>query len=186
MKSKMAFAILAILSILACSAPFTISLESTPPNPMTATSPPASNTAIEPTSTGIVISSPSASSTSVAVVPSATDTQPPPASFTPSLPSTPASGAAPGAAGYVDDRSTPSQVIVSYFNAVNRREYARAYGYWRDPASSLGSFSSFAAGYSDTASVDLVFGQINGDQGMSQVHDVVPVILKVNSNTRTQ
>jgi hypothetical protein len=83
---------------------------------------------------------------------------------------------------YIDDRSTASQVIVSYYNAIDRHEYLRAYSYWDDPTNSVGSYSAFAAGYADTASVDLVFGPISGDPGMSQVYYTVPVVLKV---TRT-
>jgi len=84
---------------------------------------------------------------------------------------------------YIDDRSTPSQVIVSFYNAIDRKEYLRAYSYWDNPANSLGSYSSWASGYSTTASVDLVFGSITGDEGMSQYHYTVPVILKATSTT---
>ena len=49
------------------------------------------------------------------------------------------------------------------------------------PATSLGSFSAYANGYKDTASVALVFGQITGDAGMSQVYYTIPVILKVTA-----
>ena len=91
---------------------------------------------------------------------------------------TPAPASTPDASIYIDDRSTPSQVIVSLYNAINRREYLRAYNYWTDPASSLGDFLAYAAGYQDTASVALVFGQITGEPGMSQVYYTVPVILK--------
>jgi hypothetical protein len=87
---------------------------------------------------------------------------------------------------YIDDRSTPSQVIVSFYNAIDRKEYSRAYGYWSDPATSLGSFTSWSNGYGDTASVGLVFGQITGDPGMSQVYYTVPVILKVTTKNYTQ
>jgi hypothetical protein len=76
-------------------------------------------------------------------------------------------------------------VIVSFYNAVNRKEYLRAYSYYADPATTLGSYTSFANGYSDTASVDLVFGQITGDPGMSQVYYTIPVILKATSTTNT-
>jgi len=79
---------------------------------------------------------------------------------------------------YIDDRGTPSQVIVSYYNAIERQEYSRAYSYYSDPATTLGSFSSFVNGYQNTISVDLVFGPITGDPGMSQIHYTVPVILK--------
>jgi len=79
---------------------------------------------------------------------------------------------------YIDDRSTPSQVIVSLYNAINRQEYLRAYNYWVNPSSSQGSFESFANGYKDTASVNLVFGQITGGAGAGQLYYTVPVILK--------
>ncbi|MGA2488594.1 MAG: hypothetical protein ABSF99_00195 [Anaerolineales bacterium] len=88
----------------------------------------------------------------------------------------------PAASNYIDDRSTPSQVVVSLYNAINRKEYLRAYDYWNNPATSLGSFSSFANGYQDTASVDLIFGQITGEPGMSQVYYTIPVIVKATSN----
>ncbi len=93
----------------------------------------------------------------------------------------------PASTNYIDDSSTPSQVIVSYYNAIDRQEYLRAYSYWSDPATSLGSYTSFANGYANTASVDLVFGQITGDPGMSQVYYTIPVILKATAkdNTRT-
>ena len=32
--------------------------------------------------------------------------------------------------GYLDDRSGPEQVLRSYVDAINRKEYARAYSYW--------------------------------------------------------
>lgn len=83
----------------------------------------------------------------------------------------------PTMAIYLDDRSTPSQLIRSYYNAVNRQEYLRAYNYWINPSTSQGNFTSFANGYKDTASVDLVFGQITGDAGAGQLYFTVPVIL---------
>ena len=51
------------------------------------------------------------------------------------------------------------------------------------PPTRLGDFTTFANGYKDTASVDLVFGQITGDTSMSQTYYTVPVILKTTTNT---
>lgn len=82
---------------------------------------------------------------------------------------------------YVDDRSTPWELIVSLFNAVSRKEYLRAYDYWRNPSESLGDFESYAAGYADTGTVDLVFGQLSGDAGAGQVYYTVPVIIKATA-----
>ena len=92
----------------------------------------------------------------------------------------------PASTNYIDDRSTPSQVIVSFYNAIARQEYSRAYDYYSDPATSLGNFTSFANGYNDTASVDLVFGPITGDPGMSQVYYTIPVILKATAKNSTR
>ena len=82
------------------------------------------------------------------------------------------------AAAYLDDRSTPGNLIISLFNAINRHEYLRAYSYWQDPAGSLGSLSTFSNGYANTASVDLAFGQLSGDAGAGQMYYTVPVIIK--------
>jgi hypothetical protein len=92
----------------------------------------------------------------------------------------------PDASQYIDDRSIPSRVIVSLYNAINRQEYLRAYNYWLNPAVSLGSYTAYASGYSNTASVGLVFGQITGDAGMSQVYYTVPVILKATARNGTR
>jgi hypothetical protein len=43
--------------------------------------------------------------------------------------------------GYVDDRSTPEALIRSLYDAVSRREYARAYAYW-EPGSPTGPAES--------------------------------------------
>ena len=110
----------------------------------------------------------------------------PTATMTPTATNTPETVAYLASDTYIDDRSTPSQVIVSYFNAVNRKEYLRAYAYWKSPGSSLGSFTSFANGYADTASVDLVFGQITGDAGAGQIYYTVPVILKAKLTNGTK
>jgi hypothetical protein len=83
-----------------------------------------------------------------------------------------------GSGAYLDDRSNPIALISSYFNAVNRKEYLRAYSYWRDPATTLGTLTSFTNGYSHTDSVSLVFGPITGSAGAGQMYYTVPVRLK--------
>lgn len=77
---------------------------------------------------------------------------------------------------YLDDRSTPTGLIASYFNAVNRGEYLRAYSYLKNPEQ---SFDDFAAGYADTASVSIEFGQIGFGVGAGQMYWSVPVVLNV-------
>lgn len=47
-----------------------------------------------------------------------------------------------------DDGTDPVRALVSYYNAINRAEYDRAYGYWRNPTQSE---SEFADGFAETA-----------------------------------
>jgi hypothetical protein len=54
---------------------------------------------------------------------------------------------------YLDDRSTPEAVISSYYNAINRAEYARAYSYFG--ADFAPGYDSWEFGYSDTSHVEV-------------------------------
>ena len=154
-----------------------------------ATQPAVSTNTTSPGIATVTTSQPAVpSATAPGITPAPTDTSPaatalPVASNTP-VPTATSSVvpvSIPASTNYIDDRSTPWQVIVSFYNAITRQEYSRAYGYWNDPATSLGAFNAYANGYQNTASVDLVFGQIAGDAHMSQVDYTVPVLLKVTN-----
>ena len=51
---------------------------------------------------------------------------------------------------YLDDRSDAVSALRSLFNAINRKEYVRAYSYWEAGAQGLPSFDRFQTGYADT------------------------------------
>lgn len=68
----------------------------------------------------------------------------------------PMGAAARSPVAYLDDRSTPSALIQSLYNALNRREYARAWSYFSAPPAD--SLDAYADGYADTQSVTLVAG----------------------------
>ena len=160
---------LILLGLSACANFIDIGIEHPASSTATATSLPATQAPVSP-----------APPTEPPTLPPATQTPVPPA---PTATNQPVPTTNPAPAGYLDDRSTPSQVIVSLYNAINRREYARAYGYWNNPSV---PFSAYASGYQDTASVELVFGQITGDPGMSQVFFTVPVMLKTTARNGSQ
>src|SRR5437588_538335 len=61
-----------------------------------------------------------------------------------------APGAGIDAAHYVDDRNAGETVITSYYNAINRKEYSRAYGYWEPGSPQRAAFATFSAGYANT------------------------------------
>ena len=81
----------------------------------------------------------------------------------------------------LDDRSTAIELIRSYYNAINRHEYARAHGYWNE-GSAVKPLADFQRGFSDTAYVDVEFGNVSGDAGMSQRWASVPVVLVATTN----
>jgi len=116
---------------------------------------------------------------SAAVTATATLTPSATATLTPSATSASTGSTQPD---YLDDRSTATGLINSYFNAINRHEYLRAYSYWRDPAGSNGSFDNFQAGYETTTHVDVTFGQIGGDAGAGQMYYSVPAILTAQTS----
>jgi hypothetical protein len=72
-------------------------------------------------------------------------------------------------------------VLRSLFNAVNRREYVRAYWYWEPGAAQLAPYPRFEQGYQDTASVQLTTGTVSGDVGAGQIYYRVPVTLLARS-----
>ncbi len=82
---------------------------------------------------------------------------------------------------YLDDRSTAQELMRSFVNALNRREYVRAYSYWRPGAAQLQSFEQFQEGYSATQSVQLTLGTVTGDAGAGQLYYSVPVILNAQT-----
>jgi hypothetical protein len=108
--------------------------------------------------------------------PTATPSVPPAAPPTPAATPSPAP-AVDGSPPYLDDRSTPEQVLRSYFNAIERRELARAYGYWQENAPGLPPFPRFEQGYADTASVQAVLGSRRTGVGAGQLYFSVPVAL---------
>lgn len=84
---------------------------------------------------------------------------------------------------YLDDRSTATGLIKSYFNAIHRKEYLRAYSYWRDPAKSLGLFTKYAAGYKETESVRIRIGQVGEGVVAGSIYYSVPALIKVQTTT---
>lgn len=82
-----------------------------------------------------------------------------------------------GPEGYLDDRSSPEAVMRSFVNAINRKEYLRAYSYWEPQAaaSELPPFEEFARGYDTTESVELTIGTVTGDAGAGNFFYRVPV-----------
>jgi hypothetical protein len=90
-------------------------------------------------------------------------------------------GPALAADAYVDNRSDAAAVIRSYYNAVNRREYARAYGYFgQNQAPS--TYDAFVKGYADTAHVNVATGKALSDGAAGSTYYTLPVAIDARDN----
>jgi hypothetical protein len=78
---------------------------------------------------------------------------------------------------YLDDRSTAEALISSYYNAIDRKEYARAYSYFGQGAAP--DYESWKNGYADTESVAVGFGETTGEGAAGSTYYSVPVTLEV-------
>ena len=169
-----------LLLMSACSMPYPSPQVLPSDTPGAATVPVATDTLVAPTNTTAPTDTLQPTNT---LAPTAT--QP---AVLPTL--TPAPGGTansnPAAGNYIDDRSTPSQLIVSFYNAINRQEYSRAYGYYANPSSALGAFDAFANGYKNTVSVGITFGQLTSEGAAGSIYFTVPAILTANESGAIQ
>ena len=69
--------------------------------------------------------------------------------------------------GPPDDRSDPVATLASYYEAINARDFRRAYSYWESPSS---SFDQFEKGFADTDKVRVLVdpsARVEGAAGSS-------------------
>lgn len=78
---------------------------------------------------------------------------------------------------YIDDRSDGAALVRSLYNAIARKEYARAYSYFgnRKPP---GDFRSFVAGYENTADVQVHTGTVTPEGAAGSIYEPVPVAIR--------
>jgi hypothetical protein len=81
---------------------------------------------------------------------------------------------------YLDDRSTPEAVISSYYNAINRHEYARAWSYYQDGEGVL-PFERFQQGYAGTATIEVRLGRSSQEGAAGSTYYEQPVYLDVTN-----
>lgn len=78
---------------------------------------------------------------------------------------------------YVDDRSDGPALIRSLYNAINRKEYARAYSYFAD-RKPFGDYQSFVKGYAKTVDVRVITGIVTPEGAAGSTYAPVPVAIK--------
>jgi hypothetical protein len=79
------------------------------------------------------------------------------------------------------DRSSPEALLNSYYNAINRGEYQRAYSYWGSPGTSPNTvppdYNSFVQGYASTASIAISTGKVEGQGAAGSVYYTIPSVI---------
>jgi hypothetical protein len=76
--------------------------------------------------------------------------------------------------------TSPVTLVHSFYNAINRQEYQRAYSYWETPGRPNGvtaDFGEFVRGYATTTSVAVTTGAVMSDAGAGNIFYAVPVAL---------
>ena len=77
---------------------------------------------------------------------------------------------------YIDDRSDAASLITSLYNAINRNEYGRAYGYFSEPPGK--SFADYENGFAGTLRVELGLGEVSAEGSAGSTYYTVPVAIK--------
>ncbi|WP_157015388.1 DUF1176 domain-containing protein [Mesorhizobium xinjiangense] len=78
---------------------------------------------------------------------------------------------------YLDDRSDPVALVESYYNAINRKEFARAWGYFGEDKPAP-DFDAFAAGFEGTDRVDVLTGAYGAEGAAGSVYYTIAVAIR--------
>lgn len=81
---------------------------------------------------------------------------------------------------YFDNRSDAAALVQSLYNAVNRKEYARAWSYFSEPPAS--SLEEYAAGFSDTESVKIRTGRVMEEGAAGSIVYQLPLALEAHAS----
>lgn len=88
---------------------------------------------------------------------------------------------------YLDDRTSAETLVQSLYNAIARKEYARAWDYFGDPKPSP-DFASFMQGYAKTDRVTVETGEASEEGAAGSIFYQVPVAISAidtDGNTTT-
>jgi len=73
---------------------------------------------------------------------------------------------------YLDDRSTPQQLVLSYYNAIARAEYARAYGYYGPEDAP--DYEAWQVQYENVVRAEVSFGEMAQEGAAGSIYYTLP------------
>ena len=91
----------------------------------------------------------------------------------------------PNTATYFDDRTSSETLIMSFYNAINRHEYDRAFGYFDTSRTNPNEYAAFKAGYANTAVVTASVGTATQDNAAGNTNYRLPVVLRAQQTNGT-
>jgi hypothetical protein len=83
---------------------------------------------------------------------------------------------------FYEDRTDPVRALLSYYNAINRKEYERAYSYFQGspdniPPDLAQPYQQWVQGYANTTSVTVAVGHPELGAGAGNIYASMPVVL---------
>ncbi|HHS82455.1 MAG TPA: hypothetical protein ENJ68_02945 [Devosia sp.] len=79
---------------------------------------------------------------------------------------------------YVDDRSGARELIGSYFNALNRHEFSRAWSYWDGGVPGM-DFSAFEFRYAEVTRIRVRLGTTVSEGAVGSIYTQVPLAIEM-------
>lgn len=80
-------------------------------------------------------------------------------------------------AAYVDDRSSAASLVRSLYNAVNRKEFGRAWAYFGEEKPAK-TFDDYASGFKSTSKVNVHVGQVTSEGAAGSTFFNIPVAIE--------
>lgn len=81
---------------------------------------------------------------------------------------------------YLDDRSDAATLVRSFYNAINRQEYSRAWDYFGE-AKPSSDFNSFASGFEQTSEVEVATGEAGTEGASGSTYFNLPVAIQARN-----
>ncbi|KEO52693.1 hypothetical protein [Thioclava pacifica] len=78
---------------------------------------------------------------------------------------------------YLDNRSTPADLVRSLYNAIALHQYARAWSYFAHH-DQIDDYGVFAKGYAETVDVSVEIGTVTSEAAAGSIYARVPVTVR--------
>ena len=78
---------------------------------------------------------------------------------------------------YLDNRSTPQSLVASYFNALNRNEFARAWAYWNNRIEGT-NFEDFVEGFTSINDIGFKMGKPVSEGAAGSTFTQIPLVVE--------